>query len=562
LEEHNAKPRPEVSRLVAGFLKPRSANDDLFIESGRLNAQERAFRRDPGNLIRIFQLAEEKGVDVHPQALRAVTRSLDLITPHLQQDPAANRLFLATLTSRNSPERALRRMNEAGVLGRFVPPFDHAVALMQFNMYHHYTVDEHLIGAVGILAAIERGELKNEHPLATELFRRIASRKALYAAVFLHDIAKGLSGSHSDLGAQTARTLCPRWGLSYEETDAVVWLVRNHLLMSDTAQRRDISEPKTVRDFVEKVQTPDRLRMLLILTVADIRAVGPGVWNAWKAQLLRDLYQEAEFAMSGNAAPGRAARAEAAREALAQRLADWPETERVEALGHHQENYWLSFDEDQLERHALLRSSAKRSPDLFALDIQKDLSRGVWEIAVCTPDHKGLFSQLTGAIAASGGSIIEARAFTGDDGFALDVFSLRDDESPGFGGSNRLAKFRLTMARAVAGDKACGPAVIRRVGARRTAVFQVRPRVEFDNEGSTHATVIEVEGRDRPGFLYDVANALFLEGLSISSARVATYGERAMDVFYVRDAFGRKIIDSERLAAVRKRLLEAISPGP
>jgi [protein-PII] uridylyltransferase len=542
-------------------LQPRTAKDELFVEKGRLNARERAFRRDPRNLIRIFHVADEKRVDVHPQALKTITRSLDLITPGLQEDREANRLFLVVLTSRHSPETALRRMNEAGVLGRFVPAFGHAVALMQFNMYHHYTVDEHLIRAIGILAEIERGELQKEHPLASELIGRVASREALYAAVFLHDIAKGLPGNHSEVGAQTAQSLCPRWGLSETETATVAWLVRNHLLMSDTAQRRDISDPKTVRDFVEKVQSPDLLRMLLILTVADIRAVGPGAWNAWKAQLLRDLYHEAAFVMSGKASPGRAARANDARDALARRLADWQEAERADALAHYQETYWLSFDEEQLEQHAWLRSKAKRSPGLFALDVRIDDVRGVAEITVCTPDHRGLFSQLAGAIAACGASVADAKAFTGDDGFALDVFSLLDSDGAPFGDSHQIENLKHTMVRAASGETR-GPAVIRRIGARRSTVFQVRPRVDFDNEGSANATVIEVEGRDRPAFLYDTANALFLEGLSISAARVATYGERAMDVFYVRDPFGQKIRNPERLAVIRTRLLAALTAGP
>ena len=561
LEEQNTKPRLQAARLVAGFLTPRSAKDELFVENGRLNARERAFRRDPRNLIRIYQLADEKGLDVHPEALRTITRSLDLITPDFRQDPEANRLFLTVLSSRNSPERTLRRMNEAGVLGRFVPAFGHAVALMQFNMYHHYTVDEHLIRAVGFLAAIERGELRNEHPLSSDLFGRVSSRVSLYAAVFLHDIAKGLPGNHSDVGAEAAQALCPRWGLTEPETESVVWLVRNHLLMSDTAQRRDTSDPKTVRDFVEKVQSPERLRMLLILTVADIRAVGPGAWNAWKAQLLRDLYHEAEFAMSGSAFPGRSTRAAAVRDALVRRIAGWPESERLDSLADYRENYWLSFDDDQLEHHARLRMKAKRSRDLFACDIHADGVRGISDVIVCTPDHRGLFSQLAGAIAACGGSIVDAKAFTGDDGFALDVFALHDREGTAFGDSDRIAKLKRTMARAVAGENVGAPTVTRRIGAGRSAVFQVRPRVDIDNEGSSNATVIEVEGPDRPGFLYDIASALYLEGLSISSARVATYGERAMDVFYVRDAFGQKIVNPQRLAAVRAQLLAAAAAG-
>ena len=327
LEEQNRKDRPKLSRLLPGFLKPRGGNEDFFVENGRLDAKPDAFQRDPVNLIRIFHVAETKGVEVHPSALRTITRSLDLITDDVREDPNANKLFLEILTSRRDPERALRRLNEAGVLGRFVPPFAHAVALMQFNMYHHYTVDEHLIRAVGIVAQIERGELKADHPLSTDLIKRIKSREILYCAILLHDMAKGLPGNHSIVGAEIAQSLCPRLGLSREDTAAVAWLVKNHLVMSDTAQRRDITDPKTVRDFVEAVQSPEMLRLLLILTVADIRAVGPGVWNGWKGQLLRELYYEAESVMSGgDARPARAARIGLAKDALAERLADLPES--------------------------------------------------------------------------------------------------------------------------------------------------------------------------------------------------------------------------------------------
>ncbi len=282
---------------MPGFLKPRTSDDEFFVENGRLNRRQGSFRRDPVNMLRIFQIADEKNIDVHPDALRTITRSLDDITDDVRNDPIANRIFLDILSSRRNPERTLRRMNEAGVFGRFVPEFGRVVGLMQFNMYHHYTVDEHLIRAVGNVAAIERGELKDEHPLSTDIIKRIKSREVLYCAILLHDIAKGLPGDHSEVGGAIAESLCQRWGLPQADIDAVVWLVRNHLVMSDVAQKRDIADPKTVRDFVATVQSPEMLRLLLVLTVADIRAVGPGVWNGWKGQLLRELYYEAEGVM-------------------------------------------------------------------------------------------------------------------------------------------------------------------------------------------------------------------------------------------------------------------------
>ena len=565
LEEQHRKPRRSLRRILPGFLTQRSPDDDFYVENGRLSANPAIFKADPANLIRLFHVADTKQIDVHPNTLRTVTRSLDLITDAVRQDPAANRAFLETLTSRHDPERALRLMNEAGVLGRFIPEFGHAVGLMQFNMYHHYTVDEHLIRAVGNIAAIERDEHKDEHPLTTDVIKRIKSREALYCAVLLHDMAKGLPGDHSNVGAAIAESLCPRLGLSDADTRAVAWLVKNHLVMSDTAQRRDVSDPKTVRDFVALVQTPEMLRLLLILTVCDIRAVGPGVFNGWKGQLLRELYYAAETVMTGgDQAPARDARVAAAKEALAARLTDFTPEQRARALFRHYDNYWLAFEQDEQERHARLVEAADASGELLTLAADSNDFRAITEIVLYTPDHAGLFSQLAGAIAMSGGSIVDAKAFTTSDGFALDVFSVQDAEGEAFGDKDRLGRLRQTIEKTLRGQVWPRQALATRQQKSKASAFRIRPKVLFDNDASQLATVIEVECLDRPGLLYDVTQAIFESGLSISSSMIATYGEKAVDVFYVRDGFGHKVRHPERLETVEKRLkaaLEPVAPG-
>jgi [protein-PII] uridylyltransferase len=420
-------------------------------------------------------------------------------------------------------------------------------------------VDEHLIRAVGNVAAIERGELKSDHPTSTEIIKRVQSREVLYCAILLHDIAKGLPGDHSEVGMQIVERLCPRWGLSAADTRAVAWLVKNHLVMSDTAQKRDISDPKTVRDFVNTVQSPELLRLLLVLTVADIRAVGPGVWNGWKGQLLRELYFEAEGAMTGgDAAPARASRVEAAKASLDARIADLPAPVRARALARHYDGYWLAFDADLHERHARMMAATDAANQLLSMSAESNEFRAVTEIVVYTPDHPGLFSQLAGAISVSGGSIVDAKAFTTTDGFALDVFSIQDDTGGPFGDVARIARLRESIERTLKGEIRPRTLLARRGPTRRKSAFQVAPRVGFDNEASATATVVEVEGLDRPGLLYDVTHAMFESGLSISSAMVSTFGERAVDVFYVRDGFGHKVRHPGRLSAVEGRLKQAL----
>ncbi len=559
LEDQNRKRHPALAALLPGFIKLRSGAEDFFVEGGRLAAKPGIFAADPVNLLRLFHIADAKDLDVHPATLQAVTRSFDLIGDDVRRNTEANRLFLEIVSSRRDPERALRRMNEAGVLGRFLPEFGRVVALMQFNMYHHYTVDEHSLHAIGNLARIERGELKSAHPLASDLIKRVKSREALYLAMLLHDIAKGLPGDHSEVGVGMAQTVCGRLGLSATDAADVVFLVRHHLLMSDVAQRRDIADSKTVHDFVQLVQTPERLRLLLLLTIADIRAVGPGVWNGWKSQLLHELHAEAETLMSGgDAAPARRNRVDDAKAALAARLHNLPAAARERALARHNDGYWLAFDKGAHEHHARLMANADTKGELFALDARSDEFRAVTEIVIYAVDHPGLFSQLAGAISVSRGSIVDAKIFTTNDGYALDVFSVQDAEGGPFGDAARVERLKQTIIKTLAGEISPRDVFIKRPLKKRAAAFKVRPRVLFDNEASLAATVVEVEGADRPGLLYEVTRVLFESGLGISSAIIATYGERAVDVFYVRDQFGHRVMHPERIAAIEARLMAAL----
>ena len=372
LEIEQVKPSPGLVRLLNPLSwrarrRIRSAGD-FRIDNGRLNvADAEVFKRDPVNLIRFFARAEETGAFFHPDAVRLLRRSLRLIDDKLRNDAEANRIFLDMLCSDKNPEATLRRMNEAGVLGRFVPEFGKVVSMMQFNMYHHFTVDEHLIRTVGMLSDIEHGVAAEPHPLATSIFKTIQNRRALYVAAFLHDIAKGRTEDHSLLGTRIARALCPRFGMSAAETDTVAWLVEHHLLMSLIAFSRDIGDPKTIRDFANVVQSPERLKLLLVLTVADIRAVGPSAWNGWKGQLLRGLYYETEPVVAGGhtqlASRDRVTRAQAAFRAA---VADWPAEEVERFIDRHYPDYWLRTETRKVVEHAKLIRGAEQTGEKLA----------------------------------------------------------------------------------------------------------------------------------------------------------------------------------------------------
>jgi [protein-PII] uridylyltransferase len=521
------------------------------------------FKNNPDGLLRLFHVAQQHELDIHPRALRTASLSLRLINQQLRDNLEANRLFLEILTSRKDPETALRRMNEAGVLGRFIPDFGRVVAQMQYDMYHVYTVDEHTLFAIGILHKIESGLLKEELPLATQLMPTIVSRRALYLAVLLHDIAKGRGGDHSEIGEQIALKLGPRLGLSAEETETVAWLVRWHLLMSSTAFKLDIGDRQTIGNFVERVQSPERLKLLLVLTVADIRAVGPKVWNGWKAALLRELYHQAIEVISGGlSSEGRVSRAAAAQAAARRLLPDFSEAEYATFVSRGYSYYWLSFDALTHARHARLMREAEASGAPLTLEKRVDTYRSVTEITLFTADHPGLFSRIAGALAVSGANIVDAKIITMSNGMALDTFWVQDSNGGPFDRPDKLAKLAVIFENVLSGDLkphrelAHPPAF-----PSRTRVFMVTPRVLLDNKASGSHTVIEVNGRDRPGLLFEVTRALTGLNLQVSSAKISTYGEKVVDVFYVKDLFGHKVEHSAKLAEIQRTLEGVLAKG-
>jgi [protein-PII] uridylyltransferase len=521
------------------------------------------FKKDPVALLRLFHIAQEHGLDIHPRALRAASQSLKLIDDRLREAPEANRLFMEILTSRKDPETALRRMNEAGVFGCFIPDFGRVVAQMQYDMYHHYTVDEHTLFAIGILHKIESGLLKEEHPLASDLVAGITSRRALYLAVLLHDIAKGRGGDHSEIGEQIAVKLGPRLGLSDEETETVAWLVRWHLLMSGTAFKFDIGDPKTIADFVERVQSPERLKLLLVLTIADIRAVGPNIMNGWKAALLRELYQRATDMMSGGltvaAQDSRIANQQAAVRRL---LPDFTEEEFATFISRGYPPYWLSFDHETHARHARLMREAAVSGAPLTVEKRVDPRRSVTEITLYTADHPGLFSRIAGALAVSGANIVDAKILTMSNGMALDTFWVQDLTGRSFDRPDKLAKLAVIFENVLTGDLkphrefARPPAYQSRMQA-----FTVMPRVLVDNKASASHTVVEVNGRDRPGLLFELTRELTRLNLQISSAKISTYGEKVVDVFYVKNLFGHKAEQPAKLSEIQSTLEAVLAKG-
>ena len=558
LEAMHTKPEPLLQRIFSR--KPR-VKDGYQVIHGRLAVLDEAtFLSNPLNLLRVFEEGLRTGMLIHPDAMRLVTANLHLIDDSLRENREAQQIFLDLLLKHGNPERALRRMNELGVLAAFLPEFEPIVAMMQFNMYHSYTVDEHTIQVISNFSRIERLELEEELPISTEILRDGVDRKVLMVAMLLHDIGKGRDQDHSVLGAQIARKVAPRLGLSRNDCDTVEWLVRYHLLMSDMAQKRDIADPRTVRDFAKAVQTVKRLDLLRVLTVCDIRGVGPDTWNNWKAALIRALYRQTRHALEeGMEALNRENRGTEAKKTLRAELHGWDKKDIKHETARHYPPYWQGL---HVTAHVVFANLLKGlGNDEIRIDLHPDDDRDATRVCFVVADHPGIFSRMCGALALVGANIVDARTFTSKDGYATAAFWVQDAEGSPFEAS-RLPRLRKMIERTLAGEVIAGEAIQTRDKLKkRERAFRVPTSITFDNEGSEIYTIIEVDTRDRPGLLYDLTRTLANSNVYIASAVIATYGEQVVDTFYVKDMFGLKFYTESKQKTLENKLRTAISEG-
>lgn len=558
LEARHVKREPLLRHL---FNKRKKMRFGLKVLHNRLDIEDpEDFLSQPINILRLFEEGLATGYLLHPNAMRLVAANLHLIDDKLRQSPEAQKLFLRLLLRHANPERALRRMNELGVLSAFIPEFEPIVAMMQFNVYHHFTVDEHTIQCISTLAQIERKELREELPVVSRILEEGVNRRVIYVALLLHDIGKGRPEDHSVLGAQIARRVAPRLGLKKSECETVEWLVRFHLLMADTAQKRDISDPRTLRDFAKLVKTRERLDLLTVLTVCDIRGVGPGTWNNWKAQLLRTLYRETASALEkGLEEINRENRTDEAKRALREALEDWPRASVRAELARHYDPFWQGLPTDTHRVFAEMLQGI--SSNEIRIDLHPDPDRDATRACFVLSDHPGIFARFAGALALVGANIVDARTYTTKDGYATAVFWVQDAEGSPYE-EERLPRLRAMIGKTLAGEVVAADLLADRDKVKkRERAFRVPTHISFDNEGSEIYTIIEVDTRDRPGLLFDLARTLADSNLYIASAVIATYGVQAVDTFYVKDMFGLKLHSKSKQDALERKLRNAIAAG-
>ena len=558
LEAMHVKSEPLLERIFRR--RPKVKTGYKVVHNRMAVEDENKFLSDKLNILRIFEEALRTGMLIHPDAMRLIKANLDLIDDGMRNDPEAQRIFLDLLLKHGNPERALRRMNELGVLSAFIPEFAPIVAMMQFNMYHSYTVDEHIIQCIANLARIERNELEEELPVASSILQRGVNRKVLYVALLLHDIGKGRPDDHSILGAKIVRTVAPRLGLKQDEVDTAEWLVRYHLLMSDMAQKRDIADPRTVRDFAKAVQTVKRLDLLCVVTVCDIRGVGPDVWNNWKAVLIRALYRQTERALeTGLEDLNRENRGTEAKKALRDALHDWPRKDLQTETARHYDPYWQGL---HITAHTTFAEMLRDiGDDDIRVDLHPDEDRDATRALFVMADHPGIFSRLAGALALVGANVVDARSYTTKDGYVTDAFWVQDADGNAFEAS-RLPRLRQMIEKTLRGEVVAREALKSKDKIKkREKAFRVPTHITFDNDGSEIYTIIEVDTRDRPGLLYDLTREMAASNVYIANAVIATYGAQVVDTFYVKDMFGLKYHSESKQRTLEKRLRRAMDEG-
>ena len=565
LEEERAKITPRLPKLLPKKLQSDEAlgKPNLRIRGGRLDFLSAArARRQPRDYFRLFRgYSKMPQFDFHPDALAIISEHVPRVTSDVRQDPVVAKLFAGILMDGADPVRVLRVMTETGLLGKYIPAFGAIVGRIDYGLYRRYTIDEHVLRSIGMLCSIRAGAWKDEHPRSTKIVARANQPLTFFLAVLLHESIWSIKDRSTDNCEKLVERVTKRLGLDEEEAALASWAVAHHGVMIRTAERRNLTEAQAIATFAKFVGDRRRLDLMLVLAVCNLRIVGLHSWDEVTRRHLTELYDaaaawfdEGEEALSQRLA----ARADIARSQVKTTLADWSDEEKENFLQRLNDAMLRSIDPDILVRLAHLAHAAEAdSADAAVTVTPRD--NGL-EAIIYADDRSGLLADLAGAVAASALSVRSVQALTTQDGKALDVFIIQSIDGAELDTVNQARRLHGNLLAAARAAPERPPAFKRRFGDRRS-IFSVAPRVRFDLEASEEASIIEAEGLDRPGLLHGLAAALSELGVSIASAHIATYGERAVDAFYLRDRAGRKITDPETIRLIEERLISVLSAG-
>jgi len=478
---------------------------------------------------------QESLAGVTASTIRAIRDHLYLVDDDFRCSKEVNACFLDLLRQPEGVYTQLRRMNRYGLLAALIPAFGNIVGRMQYDLFHVYTVDQHTLFVVRNLRRFAYGKYKERFPHARSVFKRIAKPELLYLAAIFHDIAKGRGGDHSELGAVDAEAFCAMLDIEQPEKDMVVWLVRHHLMMSQTSQRKDLSDPLNIQEFAEMVGNTRYLDHLYLLTVADIAGTSPKLWNNWKNKLLWELYLATGDALRrGLENPiKRATRIRETRAgALSRLIRRGADTEAINCLWETlPESAFWRLSPDQLEWTT--ETVVNDGPMQRSIAVRPVQPHGVSELLICVPDHPGLFASITSILDEMGLDVMSARVLTTNDDWSYDLFQLMDQHGDII---NEIDAGELVerLERATREGKPREP--VQRTMPRRLRHFSSNPKINFAKDPDKDGTVLHIHCNDRPGLLSRIAAAIFEHGIQVHNARIATFGERVEDTFLISDA--------------------------
>lgn len=527
-------------------------NERFAVKNGFLKAiDEDVFKRDPSALLEVFLLLQQqpqlRGVSAY--TIGAIKRHLHLIDDEFRQNPRNHRLFLNILRAPEGVTHELRRMNLYGVLGLYIPAFGRIVGRMQYDLFHAYTVDEHTLFVVSNLRRFALQRFDHEFPHCSEIMQSLEKPEIAYLGGLFHDIAKGRGGDHSELGAVDAKAFCLEHGLSKQDAATVAWLVRHHLILSTTAQKKDLGDPDVINEFAEAIGDKQRLDYLYVLTVADVRGTDPKLWNSWKAQLFRDLYELTRRALRRglqNPFEGEQLVGEKKSKALDYLQAAGVEAEQTEAIWTlFDDNYFLRYRSSEIAWHTEWLAGSNIDNHSGLVDVRQRRTGDGVEAVMYTPQTKHTFAQATAVLDELGMTIADARIVPLENKYSIDTYVFMESDKRVLIDTDRINKIRRALTRmlSIDNDKV---AKVTRVVTRQARMFSTKTRISFADGASEEHTVLELTTADRPGLLSKVGQVFIEQGVDIASAKIMTIGERAEDVFYVSDLSGQLLDDEKK----------------
>jgi len=539
-------------------LNPRFQVRNDYLEA----TAEDTFARHPAAILEIFRLlqAHPEVRGVRASTIRSLGRHLWLIDEEFRQNPRNHRLFLELLGAPEGVTHAFRRMNLYGVLGRYIPAFGRVVGRMQYDLFHAYTVDAHILFVLRNLRRLSLPRFEHELPELSRLMASIPKPELAYLAALFHDIAKGRGGDHSELGAVDAEAFCLEQGLSRYDARLVAWLVRQHLIFSVTAQKKDISDPKVIQDFAREVGDQNHLDYLYLLTVADVRGTNPKLWNSWKSSLFHDFYERVRRALRrGLEAPLEHEElvAETKAHALELLAAEKITPERAaEVWSRFNELYFLRHNPAEVAWHT--RLLAEREPgELSPLVVVREVTeRGGNAVLTYGPHRQQNFARTTAALDQMGLNIVDARITPLEGGFGLDTYLVLEDNGTPIADRHRAQQIEQQLWRVLQNPEAELPVVTRRAP-RQVRMFSTPTQIAFSEEAARPRTIIEIIAGDRPGLLSEIGKVFLAERIDVVTAKIMTIGERAEDVFYITDEEGRPL-GEEAKRRVQELVIQAL----